>query len=98
MTQKNSFRFLKMKKKDMALLSYVFLSFTHLFLQKSTENVLWNSNSVQILRDVISNLENFCILTIVLTFPHTHLIFTKYSTDLDQIWYYLSILKIAELY
>jgi len=40
MTQKNSFRFLKMKKKDMALLSYVFLSFTHLFLQKSTENVL----------------------------------------------------------
>jgi len=27
MTQKNNFRFLKMKKKDLELLSYVFLSF-----------------------------------------------------------------------
>jgi hypothetical protein len=93
MTQKNSFRFLKMKEKDMELLSYVFLSSTHLFLP-----FIWNSTSVQILRDVISNFKNFYMLAIVLAFLNILLIFTKYSTDLEQILYYLSILKIAELY
>lgn len=88
-----------MKKKDMEPLSYVFLSFTHLFLQKSTDFFFFlNWTSVEILRDVVSNFENFYTLATVLAFPHIILIFKNYSTDLDKIWYYLSILKIAEIY
>jgi len=71
-----------------------FLSFVHLSLQKSTETFLRNSTSVQILRDVISNFENFCILAIVLSYSRERLIFTKYCIDLEQIWYYLTILKL----
>ena len=96
MTQKkkNSFRFLKMKTRDVETPSPCLYSFFFLFICSSRAvQTLFNLNSTsgQILLDAISNFENLCVLAIVLALPHTRLIKKKHSTDLYQIWYYLSV-------